>query len=292
MPIKKQSKNGEYSSSEHDNISIYLKEIGFYSLLTFEQELSLGRRIQQHQDKDAQREMVQANLRLVVKIAKGYLHHGLGFLDLIEEGNLGLIHATTKYDPERGYRFSTYATWWIRQYMERGISNQGRTVRLPVHISKEIATYVSATRKLTIKLKREPNAKDISEHLDKPEATIKHMLNLGESIASIDAPLNKDIDKNLLDSLLDESLPSPDSLLQHEDVQHHIDKWLNLLTPRQQHIIVRRFGLQDHEAETLEQVGQALNITRERVRQIQIEALKKLRKILAKENSSWDIFSE
>jgi RNA polymerase nonessential primary-like sigma factor len=288
-----ETKNGnEHDLTDHNAISLYLKEIGFYALLTFEQELELGRRIQQHQDETAREQMIQANLRLVVKIAKSYLHHGLALLDLIEEGNLGLIHATSKYDPERGYRFSTYATWWIRQYIERGINNQGRTVRLPVHIAKEIATYTSAERKLSQQLKREPNATDVATYLNKPLSVVRRMLNLSDAITSIDAPISKDMDKTLLDNLLDEENTAPETLLQSHDVAQHIDHWLSLLSKRQKQVIIRRFGLYEEDVATLEEIGHDLHLTRERVRQIQAEALRKLRKILDKENISWDIVSD
>ena len=281
----------EYPDREMDATRLYLSEIGFSPLLTAEQEVYFARRSQRG-DEDARKRMIESNLRLVVKIARRYMNRGLALLDLIEEGNLGLIRAVEKFDPERGFRFSTYATWWIRQTIERGLMNQTRTIRLPIHVVKEINVYLRAARKLAQSLDREPSPEDVAQMLYKPIEEVKRMLGLNERIASVDSPRSADNDKSLLDSIPDEQNTDPSIALQDSDVQEHIDLWLSKLNEKQRAVVVRRFGLHGRDVSTLEEVGNELGVTRERVRQIQIEALKRLREILEREGFSMETVFE
>ena len=275
-----------------DATRIYLSEIGFSPLLTAEEEVFYARKSIKG-DESSRKRMIESNLRLVVKIARRYMKRGLALLDLIEEGNLGLIRAVEKFDPERGFRFSTYATWWIRQTIERALMNQTRTVRLPIHVVKEINIYLRAARKLAQTLDREPSPEDVAEMLDRPIGEVKRMLGLNERVASVDMPTSRDSDKSLLDTIPDEQNIDPFLLLQHSDVQKHIDIWLNQLSEKQCAVVERRFGLHGREVATLEEIGNELGVTRERVRQIQIEAIKRLRQILEREGFSVDaLFNE
>lgn len=283
----KASESGEEPSSYVDATRIYLKEIGFSPLLSAEEEVYYARRAQKS-DAAARRRMIESNLRLVVKIARRYMNRGLALLDLIEEGNLGLIRAVEKFDPERGFRFSTYATWWIRQTIERGIMNQTRTIRLPVHVLKEINIYQRAARHLAQKLDHEPTPEEVANLLDRPMEDVKSMLGLNERVTSVDAPLDDDPDRSLLDAIADERTPDPEKVLQREDLQALINQWLNELNDKQREVVERRFGLSGKEISTLEEVGADIGVTRERVRQIQVEALKRLRVILEKAGYSVD----
>ncbi|MHB8715333.1 MAG: RNA polymerase sigma factor RpoS [Sulfuricaulis sp.] len=273
--------------SHADATRIYLKEIGFSPLLSAEEEVFYARKAQKGDGK-ARKRMIESNLRLVVKIARRYMNRGLSLLDLIEEGNLGLIRAVEKFDPERGFRFSTYATWWIRQTIERGIMNQTRTIRLPVHVLKEINIYQRAARYLAQKLDHEPSPEEVANLLDKPVEDVKGMLGLNERVASVDAPLDDDPDRSLLDAIADERTPDPEKVLQRDDLQALIQQWLNELNDKQREVVERRFGLNHREIATLEEVGADIGVTRERVRQIQVETLKRLRVILEKAGYSVD----
>ncbi len=274
---------------DFDATRLYLNEIGESRLLTAEEEIYYSR-LAQGGDNAARQRMIVCNLRLVVKIARRYLNRGLPLLDLIEEGNLGLIRAVEKFDPERGFRFSTYATWWIRQTIERAIMNQTRTVRLPIHVVKEINVYLKAARTLAQSLDHEPTTEDIALLLDKPTSEVKRMLGLNERIASVDTPYSKDADKPLVDMLQDEAADDPTDRIQDDDIQSNLTHWLGKLNEKQREVVERRFGLRGHENSTLERVAQELGVTRERVRQIQMDALRRLRDILEKEGFSVDSF--
>ena len=278
---------GAISASQLDATRLYLNEIGFSPLLTAEEEVYYSRKLLKG-DEAARKKMIECNLRLVVKISRRYLNRGLALLDLIEEGNLGLIRAVEKFDPERGFRFSTYATWWIRQTIERGIMNQTRTIRLPIHVVKEINIYLRAARHLAQTLDHEPSPEEIAEMVDKPIKDVKRMLGLNERTASVDSPMGPDSETSLLDAIADESNIDPVVLLQDDDVKNNIDKWLDQLSEKQCEVVTRRFGLHGYDISTLEEVGNSIGVTRERVRQIQIEALRKLREILEKEGFSVD----
>ena len=275
-----------------DATQLYLGEIGFSPLLSAEEEVHFARMAQRGEEAGRKR-MIESNLRLVVKIARRYLNRGLSLLDLIEEGNLGLIRAVEKFDPERGFRFSTYATWWIRQTVERAIMNQTRTIRLPIHVVKELNVYLRAARELTQKLDHEPSAEEIAELLDRPLADVKKMLSLNERVTSIDSPIGPDSEKTLVETIPDQHVSDPAFLLQDSDMRSSINSWLLELSEKQREVISRRFGLLGHESSTLEQVGLEIGLTRERVRQIQVEALKRLRVILEKQGlSSQSVFSD
>ncbi len=278
-------KKKEGTSSSLDATQIYLSEIGFSSLLSAKEEVYFSRLALKGDDSSRKR-MIESNLRLVVKIARRYNNRGLPLLDLIEEGNLGLIRAVEKFDPERGFRFSTYATWWIRQTIERAIMNQTRIIRLPIHIIKELNTYLRASRELLKKLDHEPSVEEIANSLDKPVANVNKMLRLNERIASIDTSSAGESDNVLLDIITDEQNCGPERNLQLDDMNNNIISWLNELNAKQREVLARRFGLMGYEAETLEKVGIEIGLTRERVRQIQVEALKRLRNILSQQNLS------
>jgi RNA polymerase nonessential primary-like sigma factor len=256
-----------------------LGEIGFSPLLTAEEEVYFSRKALKGHEASRKR-MIVSNLRLVVKIARRYNNRGLALLDLIEEGNLGLIRAVEKFDPERGFRFSTYATWWIRQTIERAIMNQTRTIRLPIHVVKELNVYLRAARELAQKLDHEPSAEEIAASLDKPVIDVVKMLRLNERISSIDTPIGSDGDKGLLDVIADERAHGPEEKLQQTDMSANIVHWLEDLNPKQREVLARRFGLLGYEPSTLEDVGAEIGLTRERVRQIQVEALRRLRDML------------
>ncbi|MCQ4296561.1 RNA polymerase sigma factor RpoS [Pseudomonas stutzeri] len=270
-----------------DATQLYLNEIGFSPLLTPEEEVHFAR-LAQKGDPAGRKRMIESNLRLVVKIARRYVNRGLSLLDLVEEGNLGLIRAVEKFDPERGFRFSTYATWWIRQTIERAIMNQTRTIRLPIHVVKELNVYLRAARELTQKLDHEPSPEEIANLLEKPVGEVKRMLGLNERVTSVDVSLGPDTDKTLLDTLTDDRPTDPCELLLDDDLSNSIDQWLSDLSEKQREVVIRRFGLRGHEASTLEEVGQEIGLTRERVRQIQVEALRRLREILERNGLSSD----
>ncbi|MGI1943529.1 RNA polymerase sigma factor RpoS [Shewanella glacialipiscicola] len=268
-----------------DATQLYLGEIGFSPLLSAEEEVYFSRKALKGCAKSRNR-MIESNLRLVVKIARRYNNRGLALLDLIEEGNLGLIRAVEKFDPERGFRFSTYATWWIRQTIERAIMNQTRTIRLPIHVVKELNVYLRTARELAQKLDHEPTAEEIAEKLQVSSSDVSRMLKLNEKITSVDTPLGGDSEKALLDILADDDSVGPDYKVQDEDISNSIVKWLNELNTKQREVLARRFGLLGYEPSTLEDVGAEIGLTRERVRQIQVEALKRLRDLLGSQGLS------
>ncbi|WP_019024318.1 MULTISPECIES: RNA polymerase sigma factor RpoS [unclassified Thioalkalivibrio] len=265
--------------AELDAIQIYLRDIEYRPLLTPEEERKYAR-LARDGDESGRRRMIECNLRLVVKIARRYLNRGLPLLDLIEEGNLGLMHAVEKFDPERGFRFSTYATWWIRQTIERALMNQGRTIRIPVHVSKELRMHARIARNLTQELGRDPTEEELAQRLGKPVAEIQKLRAMSEPSTSMDLPPGPDGERSLTDILADVNAQEPSSLLEDQDIQHLVDEWLGELDYKQREVLVRRFGLHGFERSTLEQVGAEIGVTRERVRQIQMDALKRLRRLL------------
>ncbi len=271
-----------------DATQLYLSEIGFSPLLSAKEEVYFSR-LSRKGDAKARARMIESNLRLVVKIARRYTNRGLALLDLVEEGNLGLIRAVEKFDPERGFRFSTYATWWIRQTIERAIMNQTRTIRLPIHVVKELNTYLRAARELAQKLDHEPTAEDIAKKLDVSVEDVSRMLRLNERVTSVDTPMGGgDNDKTLVDMLTDENERGPESVVQEANVREHILSWLEGLNEKQREVLARRFGLLGYEPATLEDVGREIGLTRERVRQIQVEALRRLRDMLRQQGLGLD----
>ena len=271
--------NQEEVAKNLDATQLYLSEIGYSPLLTAEEEVHFARRALKGCEASRKR-MIVSNLRLVVKIPRRYNNRGLALLDLIEEGNLGLIRAVEKFDPERGFRFSTYATWWIRQTIERAIMNQTRTIRLPIHVVKELNVYLRAARELAQQLDHEPTAEDIAVYLDKPIDEVSKMLRLNERISSVDTPIGGENDKALLDILADDNETSPEEQLQDNNIKNSIVGWLQELSAKQREVLARRFGLMGYEPSTLEDVGAEIGLTRERVRQIQVEGLRRLRDML------------
>ena len=273
----------EIESSEEDQSTdatqIYLSEIGVAKLLTAEEEIHYAR-LAQRGCLTSRNRMIESNLRLVVKISRRYINRGLPLLDLIEEGNLGLMRAVEKFDPEKGFRFSTYGTWWIRQTIERAIMNQTRTIRLPIHIVKELNTYLRVSRELSQQLDHEPNANDIASKTGKKQKAVEKMLSLNEKTTSLDSYIGNDIEKSLFDIIADENAQDPSQILSQHDFHHDISFWLDKLTEKQREVIYRRFGLRGHEQLTLEEVGEEIGLTRERVRQIQVEALDLLKNLL------------
>ncbi|HLS98464.1 MAG: RNA polymerase sigma factor RpoS [Porticoccaceae bacterium] len=265
-----------------DAANLYLREIGFAALLTAAEEVHYARLVQKG-DQDARRHMIEANLRLVVKIARRYVNRGLALLDLIEEGNLGLIRAVEKFDPELGYRFSTYATWWIRQTMERALMNQTRTIRLPIHVVKQLNTYLRAARQLAQELDHDPSAEEIARLLERPVTEVSRILELNERVTSVDVPMGRSGDKTVVETIADTSLSDPEELLEEDDMALALENLLGQLTDKQQEVLARRFGLRNHDPQTLEQVGREVGLTRERVRQIQVEALRRLRALMLRD---------
>ncbi|MBX3646229.1 MAG: RNA polymerase sigma factor RpoS [Rhodocyclaceae bacterium] len=272
----------------NDVTQIYLNEIGANPLLTPEQELSYSRLARQG-DQAARQKMIEHNLRLVVNIAKHYLNRGMPLLDLVEEGNLGLIHALDKFDPERGFRFSTYATWWIRQNIERAIMNQSRIIRLPVHVVKELNSVLRAMRRLEAASARETGVEEIAQLLDKSVEEVRQVLALNEHVASLDAPLDIDPSLSIGESLADDMAETPETQIQNSELEHLVTEWIGMLSEKQRKVIEYRYGLNGHEMATLEELAERLSLTRERVRQIQIEALAQLRRILKRHGVSRDI---
>ena len=268
-----------------DVTQLYFNDIGQNALLTVDEEVRYARLVKQG-DFLSRQKMIEHNLRLVVNIAKHYSGRGLQLLDLIEEGNLGLIHALEKFDPERGFRFSTYATWWIRQSIERAIMYQSRTIRLPVHVIKELNTVLRAMRHLETHSERDPSPDDVAHLVDFRVEDVRRLLSLNERMTSLDAPLEIDPMLSVGESIADDNTLQPDIRLENAEIETYVREWLGQLNERQRSVIERRYGLNGSEIHTLEQLAQSLDLTRERVRQIQIEALVSLRKILRRSGMS------
>lgn len=274
-----------------DATTIYLKEIGYSPLLTAAEEVAYTRKLKKGCTV-SRHKMIESNLRLVVKISRRYLNRGLELLDLIEEGNLGLMRAVEKFDPELGYRFSTYATWWIRQTIERAIMNQTRTVRLPVHVVKELNIYLRASRKLVQKLDHNPTPQEIAAEVDKPIKDVIKILSLSERTSSLDTPV-ADQERSLVDTVADHGKLGPQGSVETDDLSAVLVGWLEQLPLKQKEVLIRRFGLLNHQEATLEQIGLEIGLTRERVRQIQVDGLRRLRDILRQHNlESADLFED
>ena len=271
--------SGEEISGEHveDAIRLYLREIRETPLLTADEEKELSTRYAAG-DLASRDRLIEANLRLVVSIAKRYKNHALPLIDLIEEGNLGLIKAVERFRPEKGFRFSTYASWWIRQAIERALVNQGRTVRLPVHVAGELSKMLRTARDLGQELDREPTAMEIANTLEKPLSYVQHLQELNTRNCSLEKPLGAEGDYQLLDTLADTSGATPHSRLDSEDLSGQIAAWIASLSEHEREILVLRFGLNDDEPQTLEAIGRRFGVTRERIRQIEVRSLAKLRK--------------
>jgi RNA polymerase nonessential primary-like sigma factor len=280
----KPARAGRHTREVGDATDMYLAEIGRSQLLTAEQERELARKVQKG-DMAARARMIESNLRLVVKISRRYLNRGLPLLDLIEEGNLGLIRAVEKFDPERGFRFSTYATWWIRQAVERGLMNQVKTIRLPIHIAKELNALLRAQRELGQKLDADPTPEEIAALTDKPVERVRELLQLSDDISCTEISVLEP-ERGQWDTFEDSKTDDPWEMLQSDQLSDHIDGWLDRLSEKAHDVVVRRFGLRGHDVFTLEEVGRQIGLTRERVRQIQVDALKELREMLTTEGFS------
>lgn len=265
-----------------DPTQLYLQEIGYVPLLSADQEVDLARRALAG-DADCRARMIEANLRLVVKVARRYRNRGLNFLDLVEEGNLGLIHAVEKFDPERGFRFSTYAIWWIRQSIERALMNQVRCVRLPVHIEKALYRGKQKERKLKMQRSRAAGRDQLTTAVEQLLAEVRELKRLDRKEVALDAPVRTDSSLTVIQTLCAEPDREPDTLFNQHEARRNLDRWMSELTEKQQEVLARRFGLRGYHCETLENVGKEIGLTRERVRQIQIDALKKLKSIMGKE---------
>lgn len=284
-------KKTDASNAELDATRMYLNEIGVSSLLTAEEEVKYARAALKG-DKASRDKMIESNLRLVVKIARRYIGRGLPLLDLVEEGNLGLIHSVEKFDPERGFRFSTYSTWWIRQTIERALMNQTRTIRLPIHVIKEINICLRTQRALRQELDREPTMEEVSERMGCSVTDVSSYLRICERTSSMDTPIGEG-GYSLADAIADENTEAPDDSLQTENVHDVLEHWLGMLTSKQRLVLEKRFGLHGYEKATLEEVGQEIGVTRERVRQIQVDALGRLRTMLKREGIAEDsLFGE
>lgn len=259
-----------------DPVKLYLKEIGTYPLLSTEEEISLAKRIKEG-DEDAKKTLAESNLRLVVSIAKRYVGRGLSFLDLIQEGNLGLIKAVDKFDFEKGFKFSTYATWWIRQAITRSIADQSRTIRIPVHMSEVINRTYRVSRSLTQELGREPTEQELADELGFPIEKVREILKVSADPISLDTPIGEEDDSHLGDFIKDDTIVGPEEAAAYAVLRDQISKLLDTLTERERRVLILRFGLKDGKTRTLEEVGKEFNVTRERIRQIEAKALRKLR---------------
>ena len=259
-----------------DHVRMYLKEIGKVPLLTSDEEIELAKRMEQG-DEEAKKKLAEANLRLVVSIAKRYVGRGMQLLDLIQEGNLGLMKAVKKFDYKKGYKFSTYATWWIRQAITRAIADQARTIRIPVHMVETINKLLRVSRQLLQELGREPTNEEIAERMDIPVSRVREILKISQDPISLETPIGEEEDSHLGDFIKDENITSPADAVAFVLLKEQLNEVLGTLTPREQQVLKLRFGLDDGRTRTLEEVGKEFNVTRERIRQIEAKALRKLR---------------
>ncbi|KUJ90428.1 MAG: RNA polymerase sigma factor [Caldanaerobacter subterraneus] len=259
-----------------DPVRMYLKEIGKIPLLTPEEEIELAKRIEQG-DEEAKKRLIEANLRLVVSIAKRYVGRGMLFLDLIQEGNLGLLKAVEKFDYRKGYKFSTYATWWIRQAITRAIADQARTIRIPVHMVETINKLIRVQRQLLQELGREPTPEELAKEMGMPEEKVREIMKIAQEPVSLETPIGEEEDSHLGDFIPDEDAPAPAEAAAFTMLKEQLMDVLDTLTPREEKVLRLRFGLDDGRARTLEEVGKEFNVTRERIRQIEAKALRKLR---------------
>ena len=262
--------------STEDPVRMYLKEIGKVPLLTAEEEVELAKRMELG-DQEAKKRLAEANLRLVVSIAKRYVGRGMLFLDLIQEGNLGLIKAVEKFDYRKGYKFSTYATWWIRQAITRAIADQARTIRIPVHMVETINKLIRVSRQLLQELGREPTPEEIAKEMDMPVERVREILKISQEPVSLETPIGEEEDSHLGDFIQDDNVPVPADAATFTLLKEQLEEVLGTLTEREQKVLILRFGLEDGRARTLEEVGKEFNVTRERIRQIEAKALRKLR---------------
>jgi RNA polymerase primary sigma factor len=274
--IKKTDKAVELREIANDSIRLYLCEIGRVQLLTAKEEIDLAKRIKKG-DQTAKQRLAEANLRLVVSIAKKYIGRGLSFLDLIQEGNIGLFRAVEKFDPERGFKFSTYATWWIRQAITRAIADQARTIRIPVHMVETINKLTHAQRRLVQELGREPLVEELAAEMDMDVKKVRHILKISQDIVSLEAPVGTEEDSKLGDFIEDDDALSPAEATNRQLIKENIHEMLQYLSPRERKIIEMRFGLKDGVGHTLEEVGHEFRVTRERIRQIEAKVLQKLK---------------
>lgn len=269
-------KTVELSEIANDSIRMYLCEIGKVKLLTGKEEIDLAKRIRRG-DQTAKQKLAEANLRLVVSIAKKYIGRGLSFLDLIQEGNIGLFRAVEKFDPDRGFKFSTYATWWIRQAITRAIADQARTIRIPVHMVETINKLTHAQRRLVQELGREPIVEELAAEMDMDVKKVRHIMKISQDIVSLEAPVGTEEDSKLGDFIEDDDALSPAEATNRQLIKENIHEMLHYLSPREKKIIEMRFGLRDGVGHTLEEVGQEFRVTRERIRQIEAKVLQKLK---------------
>ena len=266
--------------SSDDPVRLYLKEIGKYPLLTTEEEIALAKQIAEGTPEEqaaAKKKLSEANLRLVVSIAKRYVGRGMQFLDLIQEGNLGLIKAAEKFDYTKGYKFSTYATWWVRQAITRAIADQARTIRIPVHMVETINKLIRVNRQLAQKLGRDPTPAEIAKEMGISESKVREIIKIAQEPVSLETPIGEEEDSHLGDFIEDENAPAPAEVASNAMMREQLQEVLHTLTPREEKVIRLRFGLEDGQAHTLEEVGKEFNVTRERIRQIEAKALRKIR---------------
>lgn len=279
---KPKEEMGNTSSQSLDTIKIYLREISAISLLTAKEEVELAKKVWQ-KDPVARQKMIEANLRLVVSIAKRYLNRGLPFLDLIEEGNIGLIKAVERFQYEKGFKFSTYASWWIRQAIERALVNQTRTIRLPIHVDEKINRFIKVLREQVQAKGRDPTMDEMAEVMDTSVEKVKEVMQVVRTTQSLDMPIGEKQENSLKDVIEDTSILSPVDIV--EGIKRHemISVWLDKLTENEKNVVILRFGLEDGDPKTLEKIGEEFGVTRERIRQIESSALKKLRYIITRE---------